>query len=165
MSGLADGARWSWTRGEALLPHDRQILDFSPAKHYLWEAGKLIYGEGSVFVRPWGKEQETLRLADKGEQVLTHLEHLLDLALALATILPCFHQHTERMRYGRYRQRGYVIGSGTIQSAGTPLSAARIQGPGLRWNVAELTLLLTLRCVFLEQSWQKYWESRTLLAA
>ena len=35
----------------------------------------------------------------------------------------------------------------------------------MRWNVAELNLLLTLRCVFLEQSWQRYWESQALLAA
>jgi hypothetical protein len=48
---------------------------------------------------------------------------------------------------------------------GKPLSAARIKGPGRRWNIAELNLLLPLRCLFLEQSWQTYWESQALLAA
>jgi hypothetical protein len=69
------------------------------------------------------------------------------------------------MHYGTYGQRGYFIGSGAIESAGTPLAAARVKGPGMRWNVADLNRLLTLRCVFLEQSWQTYWKSQALLAA
>src|SRR5207249_2293063 len=114
---------------EELLPHAIEILDFSHAKQYLWEAGKLIYGEGSAFVTPWVKEQETLLLDDKVEQVLTRLEHFLDLAPALAAMLPYFQQNRERMRYGTSRQKGYFIGSGAIESAGKQLSAARIKGP------------------------------------
>ena len=162
---LADGARWIWSMVEDLLPHAVQILDFSHVKQYLWEAGRLIYGEGSAFLAPWVKEQETLLLEDKVVQVLTHLERFLDLAPARATTLHYFQQNTGRMRYGTYRQRGYFIGSGAIESAGKQLSAARIKGPGMRWNITELNLLLTLRCVFLDQSWQAYWESQTLRAA
>jgi hypothetical protein len=162
---LADGARWIWNMVEELLPQAVQILDFSHAKQYLWDAGKLIYGEHSAFVVPWVKEQETLLLEDKVEQVLTRLARFLDVAPALAAIIHYFQQNASRMRYGTYRQRGYFIGSGAIESAGKQLSAARIKGPGRRWNIAELNLLLTLRCVFLEQSWQAYWESQALLAA
>jgi hypothetical protein len=125
----------------------------------------MIYGEGSAFLTPWVKEQETCLLEDKVEQVLTHLERFLDLAPALAAIIHYFQQNAARMRYGTYRQRGYFIGSGAIESAGKQLSAARIKGPGMRWNIAELNLLLTLRCVFLEQSWPAYWESQAVLAA
>ena len=150
---------------EDLLPQAVQILDFSHAKQYLWDAGKLIYGEGSAFVVPWVKEQETLLLADKVEQVLTHLERFLDLAPALATILHYFQQNASRMRYGTYRHRGYFIGSGAIESAGKQIAAARIKGPGMRWNTAELNSLLTLRCVLLEHSWAAYWASQAALAA
>ena len=38
---LADGAHWIWSLVEDLLPHAVQILDFSHAKQYLWEAAKL----------------------------------------------------------------------------------------------------------------------------
>jgi hypothetical protein len=162
---LADGARWIWTMVEDLVPQAVQILDFSHAKHYLWEAGKQIYGEGSTFVRPWVKEQETLLLENKVEQVMAHLERFLDLAPALAPILHYFQQNAGRMHYGTYRQRGYFIGSGAIESAGKQLTAARIKGAGMRWNVTDLNALLTLRCVFLEHSWQTYWESCAQLAA
>jgi hypothetical protein len=162
---LADGARWIWTMIEDLFPQAIQILDFSHAKHYLWDAAKLIYGEGSAFVAPWVKEQETLLLEDKGEQVISHLQHFLDLRPALAPLLHYFQQNAARMHYGTFRQRGYFIGSGAIESAGKQLAAARIKGPGMRWNVPDLNLLLRLRCVFLEQSWPTYWNSQALLAA
>ena len=162
---LADGARRIWNIVEEVLPHAVQVLDFSHAKQYLWEAGKLIYGEGSAFVRPWVEEQEGLLLQDEVEWVLAHIEPFLDLVPALAPILHYFQQNTDRMRYGTYRQRGYFIGSGAIESAGKQLTAARVKGAGMRWNVVDLNVLLSLRCVFLEQSWRTYWKSCTQLAA
>lgn len=128
---LADGARWIWNLVDQLIPHALQILDFSHAKHSLWEAGKIIYGEGSAFVAPWVKERETLLLEDKGEQGIAHLQHFVDLRPALAPILHYFQHNAARMRYGTYRQRGYFIVSGAIESAGKQITAARIKGPGM----------------------------------
>jgi hypothetical protein len=162
---LADGARWIWTMVTDLLPHAVQILDCSHAKQYLWEAAKIIYGEGSTFVVPWVKERETLLLDDKVQQVISHLHAFLDIRPTLAPILHYFEQNQDRMRYGTYRQRGYFIGSGAIESAGKQLAAGRSKGPGMRWNVTEVNALLKLRCVFLEQSWQTYWETQGPLAA
>jgi hypothetical protein len=162
---LADGARWIWNMVTDLLPHAVQILDFSHAKHYLWEAAKIIYGEGSAFVTPWVRERETLLLDDQGQQVITHLHAFLDIRPALAPILHYFEQTQGRMRYGPYRQKGYFIGSGAIESAGKPLAAGRSKGPGMRWNVTAVNALLKLRCVLLEQSWQTYWKTQGPLAA
>jgi hypothetical protein len=162
---LADGAHWIWNLVEDLIPHAVQILDFSHAKHYLWEAAKLIYGADSPFVRPWVKEREAWLFADKVEQVIPHLQRFMDLAPGLAPILHYFQQNQARMRYGTYQQRGYFIGSGAIESAGKQLTAARIKGPGMRWNVADLNALLALRCVFLEHSWPAYWDTQAQLAA
>jgi len=162
---LADGAHWIWNLVGDLMPHAVQILDFSHVKHYLWEAAKLIYGADSAFVRPWVKEREDLLFADKVAQVITHLQRFVDLAPALAPIIHYFQQNQERMYYGTYQQRGYFIGSGAIESAGKQLTAARIKGPGMRWNVADLNALLALRCVFLEHSWPAYWDAQAQLAA
>ena len=111
------------------------------------------------------KERETLLLDDQVPQVITHLQAFLDLRPALAPILHYFEQNQDRMRYGTYRQQGYFIGSGAIESAGKQLAAGRIKGPGMRWNVTEVNALLQLRCVFLEQSWQAYWKTQGPLAA
>jgi hypothetical protein len=162
---LADGARWIWHMVEDVLPHAVQILAFSHAKAYLWDAAKLIYGEGSAFVPPWVKEREGLLLEDKVQQVITHLQAFLNLRPALAPILHYFEQNQGRMRYGTYRQQGYFIGSGAIESAGKQLTAARIKGPGMRWNVTDLNALLTLRCLFLEHSWTTYWDEQAQRAA
>lgn len=162
---LADGARWIWNMVDDLVPHAVQILDFSHAKEYLWDAAKIIYGEGSAFVTPWVKERETLLLDDQVQQIIGHLQAFLDLCPTLAPILHYFEQNQQRMRYGTYRQKGYFIGSGAIESAGKQLAAGRIKGPGMRWNVTEVNALLKLRCLFLEQSWQAYWQTQGPLAA
>jgi hypothetical protein len=162
---LADGAHWIWNLVEDLLPHAVQILDFSHVKHYLWEAAKLIYGADSAFVRPWVKDQEALLFADKVAQVMTHLQWFVDIAPDLEPILHYFRHHQARMHYGTYQRRGYFIGSGAIESAGKQLTAARIKGAGMRWNVPDLNALLALRCVFVEQSWTAYWDTQAQLAA
>jgi hypothetical protein len=162
---LADGAHWIWNLVQELMPHAIQILDFSHAKQYLWEAAKLIYGADSPFVRPWVKDREDLLFADKVEQVIAHLQRFVDLAPALTPIIHYFQQNQARMHYGTYHQRGYFIGSGAIESAGKQLTAGRIKGPGMRWNVADLNALLALRCVFLEHSWPTYWDAQAQLAA
>jgi hypothetical protein len=162
---LADGAHWIWNLVDDLLPHAVQILDFSHAKHYLWEAAKLIYGADSAFVRPWVKEREDLLFADKVEQVIAHLQRFVDIAPGLASIIRYFQQNQARMYYGTYQQRGYFIGSGAIESAGKQITAARIKGPGMRWNVTDLNALLALRCVFLEHSWTTYWDAQAQRAA
>ena len=162
---LADGAHWIWNLVDDLFPHAVQILDFSHVKHYLWEAAKLIYGADSAFVRPWVKDQEDLLFADKVAQVMTHLQWFVDIAPDLESILHYFRHHQARMRYGTYQRRGYFIGSGAIESAGKQLTAARIKGAGMRWNVPDLNALLALRCVFVEQSWTTYWDAQAQLAA
>jgi hypothetical protein len=81
---LADGARWIWNLVDDLVPHATQILDFSHAKPYPWEAAKILYGEDSAFLSPWVKGRETLLFADNVEQVIAHLQHFLDLRPALA---------------------------------------------------------------------------------
>ena len=96
---------------------------------------------------------------------MAHRQPFLDLSPARAPSSHYCQPNAGRLRYGTYRQRGYFIGPGAIESAGKQLAAARVKGPGLRWQVAELNLLLSLRCVFLEQSWQAYWNSQALLAA
>jgi hypothetical protein len=154
VSVLAAGARGIWGLGEDLLPQAGQVLDCSHAQPYRWDAGKLIEGDGSAFGAPWVKAQERLLLEDKVEPGRTRLERFLDLAPALAARMHYFQQNASRMRYGPYRQRGYCSGCGAIERAGKQLSAARIKGPGRRWTIAELNLLLMLRCLFLQQSWQ-----------
>jgi hypothetical protein len=162
---LADGAHWIWNLVSDLLPHAVQILDFSHAKHYLWEAAKLLYGADSAMVRPWVKEHETLLFANKVAQLITHLQHFVDIAPGLESIIHYFQQNQGRMQYGTYQQRGYFIGSGAIESAGKQLTAARIKGAGMRWNVTDLNALLMLRCVFLEHSWTTYWDTQAQMAA
>jgi hypothetical protein len=92
-------------------------------------------------------------LADKVELAIAHLEHFVELRPDLTPVVGYFQHNATRMRYGTYRQREYFSGSGAIESAGKQIAAARIKGPGMRWNVTDLNAPLVPRCVFLQRSW------------
>jgi hypothetical protein len=151
--------------GTDLLPHAVQMLDFSHAKQYLWEAAKLSYGEGSAFVPPWVKERETLLLADQVPHVITHLQALLDLRPALLR----FSTTVSRIRLACAMG---PIGSRATSSArarlrvranNSPLAASKAPAGG---GLSRRSMLFSpLRCLFLEQSWQTYWETQGPLAA
>jgi hypothetical protein len=67
-----------------------------------------------------------------------------------------FHQHPRRMQYPEFRETGYPIGSGTLESAVTPFNA-RLAGPGLRWTRATAHPLFVIRPAVLDHSFDDRW--------
>ena len=47
-----------------------------------------------------------------------------------------YSNNEKRMDYARFRQQGYLIGSGTIESACKQIAAARLKCSGARWTLA-----------------------------
>ena len=45
-----------------------------------------------------------------------------------------FEKHAERMRYREFREKGYQIGSGVIESAYKHVVAQRCRGASMRWT-------------------------------
>ena len=104
---------------------------------------------------PWVKKQETLLLADKGEAGIAQLERFVDLAPALATTIHYFQQNADRMRYGTYRQRGYFIGSGAIESAHRTVVQKRMKLSGQPWSKKGAQHMLNLRVLYMNRQWDK----------
>ena len=64
------------------------------------------------------------------QQVISYLEH-----------------NRTRMRYDRYLQAGFPIGSGAVESACKQLVVMRMEGSGMRWSVAGAQAMLDLRAI------------------
>lgn len=162
---LADGAKWIWNIADELMPEAVQILDFSHLKSYLYKAAGLIYFTGSDLIKPWVKQQEDLLFEDKVSDVLNNIRQYLDLSPQLATILQYLENNQSRIRYGYFRQRGFYIGSGAVESAGKRLAQGRIKGSGMHWNICDLNKVINMRCRFFENSWDSMWDAQRKLAA
>jgi hypothetical protein len=69
-----------------------------------------------------------------------------------------FHQR-QRMDYARYRQTGYPVGSGSVESGCKIVVQERMKQAGMRWSREGAQAMLALRCVLLSDCWDEVWAS------
>ena len=59
----------------------------------------------------------------------------------------------ERMRYREFREAGYLIGSGTVESACKQLISLRLKRAGARWTQHGATMTAKARAAWLSGAW------------
>lgn len=158
-----DGAEWIQSFIDYHCPQAVRIIDFAHALGYVGDAGKAIWGEGSDNFKGWFEHmahqlkhkppQQTvadLRLlqpkARKNEQetVLDHATHYLQTRL-------------EMIDYPYFQDRGYPIGSGSVESGHKVVVQRRLKGAGMRWAEHHVDPMLALRDLVCNHRWQEGW--------
>ena len=64
-----------------------------------------------------------------------------------------------RLQYAAYRQAGYPIGSGAVESARKMVVQERMVQAGMRWRGGCAQGMLTLHCTLLSGCWEETWQS------
>lgn len=72
----------------------------------------------------------------------------------IETAAAYFDTHQQRIRYAYFRQQGYKIGSGTIESAAKQIGLMWLKVPGARWNLVNARLMAKAKVAFLSDRWQ-----------
>jgi hypothetical protein len=62
------------------------------------------------------------------------------------------------MHYPHYRQLGWPIGSGMVESANKVVVEARLKGAGMHWEASHVNPMLTLRNAVCNERWQACWQ-------
>ncbi len=153
---IGDGARWIWNWAEDNYPGAIQILDFFHAKE------KLV-----LFARNQWKEEKRRR--EWVENQLEKLRHngVYDVIQAVQSCRPSneeakstkaklinyYEEHSERMQYKTYRDRGLLIGSGPIEAAHRSVIQQRMKLSGQKWSTDGAQSMVNLRCYYASQAW------------
>ena len=152
---VGDGAAWIWNVAEDVCPDGRQIVDWFHATQHLAEAAKTLYPDEA---------------SDKqrAQWLKTHKDHLYMGGIhkiigalnqrnhpELATY---FENHQRRMQYLKFREEGFPIGSGTIES-GVKQFKQRLTGTGMRWNADCLARMVVIRAAVLGRDFDVLWAS------
>jgi hypothetical protein len=58
-----------------------------------------------------------------------------------------------------YRQQGWPIGSGRVESANKRVMQARLKGAGMRWERAHVNPMLALRTAVCNERWDESWQT------
>lgn len=97
------------------------------------------------------------------EDVITACKSLAHSCLVAEKTANYFTNNCERMRYDQFRAAGYMIGSGTIESACKQIVTQRLKLPGAQWTVTGAVQTAKARAVWLSGQWQTLCNLRGIL--
>lgn len=152
---VADGAAWIWNVAEDVCPDGRQIVDWFHAVQHLDEAAHALYPAES------DHPKRTQWLATHKAHLYMGRIHLIIAALhkrGHPQLGGYFERHRRRMQYLEFREEGFPIGSGVIES-GVKQFKQRLTGPGMRWNANNASRMLVIRAAVLGHDFDALWNA------
>lgn len=156
---IADGAKWIWNWADLFYENSVQILDFYHAKQHLCEFA-LEYFTDEKQRSKWIDEMTEFLSDDKIENVITQLKELAISIKKTANtkkeqLINYYEANKKRMYYKTFRNKGYLIGSGPIESAHRHVMQQRLKLSGQRWTVKGFQQVTNLRVAHKSNQWQK----------
>jgi hypothetical protein len=155
---VCDGAAWIWRLVEQYFPQAVQIVDWYHASQYLTPIAEAAFGANTPAAQEWLTQTRTDLWEGRLQDVIQACRVLLrhPQAHSWAEKAMTYYTHNEkRMDYARFRQQGYLIGSGTIESACKQIAAARLKRSGARWTLAGVIATAKARAAWLSKSWDQ----------
>lgn len=153
---LGDGAVWIWRLAEKYFPKAVQIVDWFHASQYLSPISEAAFGANTPQAHEWLTQVRTELWEGRIQDVIQSCRSLWSHSQARPWIEKAitYYTHNEpRMDYARFRKLGYLIGSGTIESACKQIAAARLKRSGARWTLPGVIATAKARAVWLSKSW------------
>ena len=163
ITSVNDGAPWIERITTSNYPHIVQIIDWSHAEERLWKVAKAAFGEGSPQAQQWVETQVELLWHGRINQVVRALQALdwnqiscLDDVRQSPTY---FESRQSKMDYALFRQAGYPIGSGTVESGINTVVHHRMKRPGRGWERKQAHAMLAALSEFHSGRFQTAWQS------
>jgi hypothetical protein len=150
-SVTADGASWIWNLATDLFPDSVQIVDWYHACEHLAQASLALYPDDKEAADRWFRRFKNHLFQGEAFLIIRTL-----IAADLADHAHYFQTHHRRMQYHQFRDEGFPIGSGTVESAIKQFKA-RLTGPGMRWSRSSAECMLIIRGAVLDGSFGSLW--------
>ena len=158
---VTDGAEWLQELIGAHRPDAVRILDFPHAAEYLSRVAGAAFGTGSREAAVWLDEWLPKLKKTSPEAVLEAIKGLPmpspEAIKTRASVLGYLCHRIEQIRYARFQELGYPIGSGMVESGNKLVVEARMKGAGMHWERANVTPMVALRGVLCSGRWTQAW--------
>lgn len=159
---VGDGARWIWHLTQEHFYDSCQTVDWYHAADHLHAAAHLYRPDSPIAAQRWYKTAETTLFQGHADRIAHMLAQEAvgnsQRAQDLRTEAQFFENNKRRMQYLEFREEGYLLGSGPVES-GAKQFKARFTGPGMRWSRAGLERLLPVRAAILSSQFDHLWPS------
>lgn len=154
---VCDGAKWIWRLVDENFPEAIQILDWYHAVEYLTPVAQALFKDA---------DEQTEWLTTMKEHLwFSHTQTVIDICTALANDISIsepamkaatyFQNNLARMDYAHFRQQGYFIGSGTVESGCKQIGTMRLKRSGAQWLEDGARWVGKARAVWLSDNWHE----------
>ena len=166
---IGDGAAWIWNLAAEYFPNAVEIVDYMHAKSHLYDVAKVAFGEVETeAIEAWIQETDRSLFDGNITEVVTRIRalgaHNPEVLDILEREARYFEKHADRMRYKVFREKGYQIGSGVIESACKHVVGQRCKQAAMKWEQPGINAVLKWRCLFKNNAWDDYWYQNTKAA-
>lgn len=167
---ISDGGTWCNSVAEMYFKEALRILDWYHLSEHVWTAGRLLYPEDDRGAKAWVDECLDRLHDSSGIGLLLHVQRChkargAAAGEALEGLMGYLRPRLAITDYVDYRQGGYVIGSGMMESSCKQVVGQRLKGPGMQWSEAGALAMSALVAQRLNGTLQAFWESRPLQRA
>ena len=153
---LSDGATWIRTIGEELFPDATHILDLFHLCENIYTYAKAVFKNDETKYKPWAERLiEAFKNGEKQEalQIIKEFKNR-KLPKGTVNLYTYVVNNVNKIDYKEYKEKGYYVGSGAIESGNKVVLQKRLKLAGMRWNDFSAQYLLSLRAKYESGLWQ-----------
>jgi hypothetical protein len=153
---IADGAKWIWNHVCDAYPDSLQILDFFHAAEKIGDYAAIQYSDPDER-KMWLETQKGRLLNNEVAGVIQTLKtekgRNNKANEARKDAIGYYENNRNRMQYKTYLDKGYLIGSGPIESAHRNVIQQRLKLSGQRWSIKGAQQIANLRACRKSNQW------------
>jgi len=156
---IADGASWIWTMFEELFPGCVKILDFYHFSENVHKYATFAYPEDEVSRKRWVNNIFDLAYANNVDEILDEITKIRKVEIKLPKGVVNLHNYISDKRdminYKEFKNKGYIIGSGAIESGNKLVIQRRLKQSGMHWSTDGAQYIAKLRTKYKSDMWYK----------
>ncbi len=161
---IGDGAPWIWNIADEHFYGAIQIVDLYHAREHYWNIAKVFFASKGKKLKDWTEIRRKELDSGNVEAVIKAIKKLKPSTEYEKELCEkesgYFEKNKERMRYDDFRRRSFFVGSGVLEAGCRTVIGQRLKQSGMHWSVKGANSIIALRCCFLSNRWEDFWESR-----
>lgn len=156
---LGDGAPWIWDMYEKLFPGSIKILDFYHFSENVNKYANWLYADDELKRRQWVNNIIDLSYKNCPDKILEEIRKVstddIKRPLGVVNLYNYISEKKDKINYGEYIDKGYIIGSGAIESGNKVVIQKRLKQSGMHWSNSGAQYISTLRAKYKSGLWHK----------
>jgi hypothetical protein len=153
---IGDGAKWIWNMCEELFPDAVCILDLFHTKENIYDYARALFPNDEKKYTRWAK---TVAYYIETDQVKKALKKINETQLPktasknVVNLAGYIMNNIDRINYLEYKNKGYYVGSGMIESGNKVVVQKRLKQAGMRWSRNGGQSMVALRAKYESDQW------------